>query len=224
MKKASDFKIPFSWEERRPVLLEKALYIPPLYDRHHEWKKCLWEEIFGNNREVAVEYCSGNGQWIVERARQQPEWNWVAVEKRFDRARKIWARGSRENVQNLFVVCGEALIFSRYYAPQKSVSRIFINFPDPWPKKRHAKHRLIREEFLEKMAQLAKGGTKAMLVTDDVSYLEQMIEEVIRCGKWRPHLKDPYFTTEWPEYGDSFFEALWREKGRKIYYFPCEIT
>src|SRR4051812_938783 len=138
MKTASDLRIPFTWSERHTVFLDKCLYIPSFYEGHSEWRPLLWEdpELFGNQQPVIVEYCSGNGQWIAERAKQNPHINWVAVEKRFDRASQIWAKMKRENISNIFVVCGDGAIFTRYYAPAKSVSEIYINFPDPWPKLR----------------------------------------------------------------------------------------
>lgn len=222
--KISDFKIPFSWNERRSALLERCLYIPSCYNRHAEWKVFPWSDIFGNTQLVCIEYCSGNGQWIAEKAKQRPEVNWVAVEKSFDRARKIWARSFRENLANLFVVLGEALVFSRYYAPKASISEIFVNFPDPWPKNRHAKHRLIRVEFLEELAHVGKEGAKAMFVTDDTTYAIQMTKELSRCPSWHPLLASPHFTNEWPEYGASFFNDLWRSQGRTIHYLPYELA
>src|SRR5690348_8334371 len=133
MKTAKDLKIPFAWEERRPILLDRFFYIPAEYEY-----KAQNFPFFVQDQPVIIEYCSGNGQWIGARAKQNPETNWIAVEKKFDRARKIWLKIHRENIPNLTVVCGEAVIFTRFYAPP--CSEIYVNFPDPWPKLRHAKH------------------------------------------------------------------------------------
>lgn len=115
--------------------------------------------MFGNSRPIVIEYCSGNGQWICNQAKNNPHLNWVAVEKRFDRARKIWGGLHRENLTNLIVICAEAVVYTRYYMPRSSVSELYVNFPDPWPKLRHAKHRLIRSEFLKEVEKtLISGG------------------------------------------------------------------
>jgi len=214
MKKAADLRIPFVWAERYPVLLEKCLYIPSFYTRHEEWTILPWETIFIKKAPIHLEYCSGNGQWIAERAKRHPEINWVAIEKRFDRARKIWGRIQREELDNLFVVCGEGEIFTRYYVPPDSVEQVFINFPDPWPKLRHAKHRLVRKSFLEDLRRVVLRGGKLTLVTDDQVYREEMKQEIGACSFW----KKEFEVTEWPDYGGSWFFDFWTGKGRTIYY------
>src|SRR5579872_3724980 len=82
MKTAKDLRIPFTWAERRPILLDRFFYLPKSYDGHERWGVFDWADpqVFGNQQPVIIEYCSGNGQWIGERAKQNPTVNWVAVE------------------------------------------------------------------------------------------------------------------------------------------------
>lgn len=211
MKTAKDLKIPFSWEERRPVLLDKFFYIPPCC----EYQKNVLP-FFDNDLPIIIEYCSGNGQWIGDRAQQNPNFNWIAVEKRFERARKIWLRVHRENIPNLFVVCGEGLVFTRFYAPQ--AIEAYVNFPDPWPKLRHAKHRLVRQDFLNEVAQIMTPGGQMICATDDSAYLLEMESEFSNCPEWSQVFKG----SEWPNYGKSFFKNLWLQKGRTINYLSYE--
>lgn len=217
MIKASDLRIPFTWDERRPVLLDRCLYIPGVYD-HEQWTPVPWAELFGNEQPVFVEYCSGNGQWIGERALQYPHLNWVAVEKRFERARMIWAKSHRESIPNLYVVCGEGRAFTRFYAPAGSVAEVFVNFPDPWPKRRHEKHRLVSAPFLRELLRIVEPGGKATCVTDDQPYASIMAGEFRKCPKWQSLL----VAQQWPDYGRSFFSDLWMEKGRTIHYMSYE--
>lgn len=208
VKTAKDLIIPFSWDERYPVLLDRFLYIPGCYD-HQEKAFPFFEQ----PQPVIIEYCSGNGQWIGGRARQNPQFNWIAVEKKFERARKIWLLLHRENLPNLFVVCGEAFIFTRFYAPQ--AIEVYVNFPDPWPKLRHAKHRLVRREFLEELLPVA---SKVTCVTDDPGYAAEMGREFEKCSGWRLLFNE----THWPNYGRSFFNDLWIKMGRTIHYLSYE--
>lgn len=226
MKKASDLRIPFSWDERRPIILDKFFYIPGFYEKHEDWTPVPWSDpqIFGKEGLVVIEYCSGNGQWICDRAKQNPSIFWVAVEKRFDRARKIWLRLHREEISNLFVVCGEAVVFSRHYVPKNSVSEIFVNFPDPWPKLRHAKHRVIRDEFLKEVEEILIPTGKAILTTDDFPYAELMMQTVSLRPNWRSLLPSPGYATDWPDYGASYFHDLWKQKGRTIYHMQFEVN
>lgn len=225
MKKASDLRIPFTWENRFPVLLDRCLYIPGYYTQHENWKIVPWEDpsMFGNSRPVVIEYCSGNGQWICAQAKNQPHLNWVAVEKRFDRARKIWARLHRENLTNLIVVCAEAVVFTRHYVPCKTVTEMFVNFPDPWPKLRHAKHRLIRSEFLAEVEKILIPGGTAHFTTDDRPYVDLMLEVVAGHPLWSSKLPFPHFTTDIPDFGSSYFCDLWKRKGRSIYHLQFEV-
>ena len=224
MKIATDLKIPFTWAERRPYLTDRFFYIPTHYLQHSEWTVLPWQDpqLFGNDKPVMVEYGRGNGQWIGDRAKQNPHLNWVAVDKMFDRARKIWLKMHRESISNLLVVYGEAATYTRHYVPAKSVAEIYVNFPDPWPKLRHAKHRLIRKEFLEELLRIVQGGGKATCVTDDAVYSTQMVEEFSQCPEWQPLLPAPFYANEWPDYGKSFFQDLWMRKGRSIYYLPFQ--
>jgi tRNA (guanine-N7-)-methyltransferase len=223
MKTAKDLKIPYAWPDRYPLFLENFFYIPGFYEGHEGHGPVPWEDlrIFGNSRPVAIEYCSGNGQWIGERAKQDPGTNWVAVEKCFERARKIWLKLHREAIPNLFVVCGDANTFTQYYPPSGTVSEIHVNFPDPWPKRRHAQNRLVRLPFLKLVDRILVPGGKATFVTDDPPYASQMLEELSIAG-WRPLLESPFYSSDWNEYGSSFFADLWKEKGRQIYSMPFE--
>lgn len=225
MKKASDLIIPFTWAERRPILLERSLYVPGYYSRHEEWGKMAWsdERIFGNDRPVVIEFCCGNGQWIGGKAKKHPECNWVGVDKLFERARKVWALLHREHLSNLYAVCADALTYLRYYAPEKSVDEVYVNFPDPWPKLKHAKNRIIKKEFLNELSRIVKPGGRANFVTDDAAYAREMLEELSACPQWIPIHPAPHYVHDWPEFGDSFFRTLWQAKGRTIYYMQYRL-
>lgn len=211
MKTAKDLKIPFSWAERKPILLERFFYVPTHYAYEPEVIP-----FFETEAPVVIEYCSGNGQWIGDRAVQNPNVNWLAVEKRFERARQIWLRIQREGITNLSVVCGEALVFTKYYAPK--TKEAYVNFPDPWPKLRHAKHRLVRHEFLEELSKIMDVGGMITCTTDDANYAAEMRSEFAKCAGWEPL----FFGHDWPGYGKSYFNDLWCQKGRIINYLSYE--
>ena len=212
--KPKDFKYPFSWEERKPALSDGVLFVPKFFDRHKEWKF----NFFTDDKPVFIEYCSGNGAWIIEKAIAHPEINWIAVEMRFDRVRKIWSKGKNNGLTNLLVVAGEALTFTRNYVAPQSIAGIYVNFPDPWPKDRHAKHRLISPAFAEELARIILPGGTATYATDDPPYSETMVQTMKDHPAWIPAYATPHYITEWPSYGDSYFNNLWVEKGRTIRY------
>ena len=211
MKTAKDLIIPFSWPDRRPILLDRFFYVPANYPYTSETIP-----FFEKEQKILIEYCSGNGQWIGARAKQNPHLNFLAVEKDFERARQIWLTSHRERLPNLATACAEGVIFTRYYAPV--AEEIFVNFPDPWPKLRHAKHRIIRVEFLLELLRIVRVGGRATCVTDDPGYAEQMLKEFSLCPQW----KFLFNVNEWPDYGRSFFNDLWRKRGRNIHYLSYE--
>ncbi len=224
MQETHGLRIPFAWSDRHPVFLGRFLYIPGVYD-HHIWKRIPWSDshFFGNDHPVHIEFCSGNGFWLSEKAKKHPEINWVAVEKRFDRASKAWSLAQREKLDNVFVVCSEAVLFCRYYAPLDSVSEAYVNFPDPWPKRKDAKHRLIRKEFLEILQTILKKGSCVTLATDDRPYADRMIREFFNNSSWKSTFPDPYFICDFPDFGISFFSDLWQRKGFSIHYLQFKL-
>ncbi len=213
--KPKNLKYPFRWEERRPHLEDRLLFVPDYYDRHREWVFPGFAAIFKNDKPVIIEYCAGNGTWIAEKARTS-SFNWVAVEWRFDRARKIWSKMKNYDLSNLMTVCGEAQVFTRDYLAEQSVDEAYINFPDPWPKEKHAKHRLFQIPFIEDLARVVRKSVT--IVTDDPDYAEQIQAVMSHGNLW----KSPIYKTNWPDYGASFFDTLWREKGKTIHYFTYE--
>lgn len=220
--KAKDLKYPFKWEERHPLLQGKMLFIPEFYEKHEEFGTLELKKIFDGENPVYVEYCSGNGQWIIEQAEKHPEINWISVEKQFRRARQIYAKAQNRGLSNLLVVSGEALTFSRYYLADAIAAQSFVNFPDPWPKDRHAKHRLITPAFVKELARVLEPKAKSLFVTDHEIYAQQMIESMQTEKRFFPCAPAPYFVTDRQEYGSSFFGSLWKDLGRTIHYIEYQ--
>lgn len=215
--KPKDFRSPYSFSDRRPLVHDGVLCIPEYYSDWGTYSFPVWEEIFGNSHPVHIEYCSGNGEWIVDKALQHPNTNWVAVEKRYDRVAKIWSKMKNYNLTNLFIVWGEAETATRIYFPDASAKIIYINFPDPWPRKRHHKHRLMKESFVKQMHRVLEKGGHLTLATDDPVYSEFATEQLKTSSLSSLH-PEPFYIGHIEGYGNSYFDTLWRSKGRSIRY------
>jgi len=218
--KPKNLKFPFSWDERRPAVHEGVLIVPQYYEEHGLWQPS--EEFFPSDRPVCVEFCSGNGDWIIERAIANPSKFWIAVEMQFERVRKIWSKMHNQSVENLLIVCGKAQEFTKYYLPKTSVDEVYVNFPDPWPKERHAKHRLIQSEFIELLSGVVKNQGVVTYATDDPPYSKQMIQVMLSDPNWKHLFPEPYYVQNWDDYGHSWFRNLWKEKGRDFFYMQFE--
>lgn len=213
--KPKDLKPQFTFETRRPCLCDGVLYVPHHYNDHALF---VCPPLFAGSNPLCVEYCSGNGDWIVAKAQQFPEKNWIAVEKRFDRVRKIWSKVKNCSLNNLLIVCGEAMTFTLHYLKGGCVEEIYINFPDPWPKGKHAKHRLICSSFIEQLSRVLKEGGRVSLATDDLIYLTGSLKLLQDHRAFCPDLDDPHYRLDCPDYGASWFSNLWKEKGRTLYF------
>lgn len=218
--KPADLKSPFRWEQRQIIIEDRVWYVPDqhLSDKPFEFPGWTHEQTFSQDQPIYVEYCSGNGAWIADKAQKELHCNWVAIERKFDRARKIWSKIKNHELDNLLVVCGEGYKATQSFFPSESVEAAFINFPDPWPKKRHAKHRIVHPAFVQEVHRILKKGKTFTLVTDDESYSEIMIEVMCQNPGFESVFEAPYFVSEYSGYGSSYFEELWREKGKMIRY------
>ena len=143
----------------------------------------------------------------------------MAVEWRFDRVQKIWSKKQNRSLSNLFIVCGDAQIFIRDYLKDSTIDAAYVNFPDPWPKEKHAKNRLFQPHFIAEMTRTLRPGATLTVATDDPPYSAQIVTTVLSNSAWSSLHPEPYYMTQWDGYGTSFFDTLWREKGREIRYF-----
>jgi tRNA (guanine-N7-)-methyltransferase len=216
--KAKDLKPPFDWNSRRVLIHDRIWYSPLRHETAEEFVFPGWNSpaLFENDNPIHVEYCSGNGAWIIDKAVNFPEVNWVAVEMKFQRVSKIWAKIKTLNLKNLIVICGEGCNATKKYIPTDSVSQSYINFPDPWPKNKHAKNRLIQGEFTTEVARTLKSDGSFTLVTDDAGYSEQMIDVLRQNKQFASEYPEPFYRVDVENYGKSYFEELWRSKNRTI--------
>lgn len=215
-------KRPYSWQERHPVFLSPLLSIPentpfqkaPPVNFHFPG----WELLNPQNLPIHMEICSGNGMWIGKKAEEFPHILWVAVERDWSRAAKILSLQKRVNLNNLYIFHTEALHLLESYIPTSTLDTVYINFPDPWPKLRHKKHRIVNQRFLFQLLRVLKKDASFLFSTDDAVLMEDVKEEVTKTDSFinisRNNQKHPFSLQE---YGTSFFQSLWEEKGRSIF-------
>ena len=216
--KPKDFKIPVTFENRKVLIYDGYLYIPVNFQNYENFKMPSFKEIFSNENPVNIEYCSGNGDWVANRAINNPLINWVAVEKRFDRVRKIWAKVKKHQLKNLFIVFGDATLYTQYYIIDSSIANIYVNFPDPWPKKKHEKHRLVNNYFIKEISRILEKDGKAIFATDHFDTSERIINLTMDNKNFITTIQKPFYTNDFENYGNSFFQNLFISQNKKIYY------
>jgi tRNA (guanine-N7-)-methyltransferase len=143
-------------------------------------------KLFPKPQPLEVELGSGDGSFLVEYAALHPERNFIGVERLLGRLRKLERKGRRAGLPNLRGVRIESAYFLQYLLPPRSVGALHVYFPDPWPKRKHRRHRLVNDQFPALAAQaLAPGGT-VYLRTDDAPYFEQMTAVFAAGPAFRP--------------------------------------
>ncbi len=133
------------------------------------------QRLFPKPAPLEVELGSGDGSFLVEYAQRLPDHNFIGVERLLGRLRKIERKSQRAGLQNLKAVRIESGYFLKFLLPKLSAAAIHVYFPDPWPKRKHRRNRLINEFFPALASEVLTPGGTVYLRTDDADYFEQML-------------------------------------------------
>jgi len=131
-------------------------------------------QLFPRSQPLEVELGSGDASFLTGYAGLHPERNFLGVERLLGRIRKLDRKGRRAGLTNLRGIRIESAYFLEFLLPLHSVSALHIYFPDPWPKRKHRRHRLINERFPTLARQALVPGGTVYLRTDDQDYFDQM--------------------------------------------------
>jgi tRNA (guanine-N7-)-methyltransferase len=147
-------------------------------------------ELFPQPRPLEVELGCGDASFLVEYARRNPGTNFIGVERLLGRIQKLDKKGRRTGLVNTRGVRIESAYFLEYLLPPHCATALHIYFPDPWPKKKHRRHRLINPQFpaLARRALIDQGTV--YLRTDDLDYFGQM-NEVFAAAKEFEQVETP---------------------------------
>lgn len=174
------------------------------------------DELFTTEAPLEVDLGCGDGTFALAMARQFPERNFLAVERLLGRVRKVCRRASEAGLENLRVLRLEARYTVEWLLPHASVSRLHLLFPDPWPKARHHRRRLVQQDFLKALGKILVPGGEFLFKTDHEEYFEWAREELELFGSFEP--------LPWDErcedlsfYPETDFEAQWRAEGRAVH-------
>lgn len=173
---------------------------------------------FGRSAPLLLEIGSGMGETTSQLAAAAPEVNYLAVEVYQAGLGQLMLRADKLGVRNLRLLHGDAVILLTRHIPPGALSGVRIFFPDPWPKKRHHKRRLVQPEFVALItSRLAPGGT-LHLATDWEHYAEQMLEVCSAESDLRNTISATGTEPGWaprPEWRPvTKFEQRAREEGR----------
>jgi len=175
------------------------------------------DELCRSGRPLELDLGCGDGSFLVEMARQFPERDFIGVERLLGRARKVCKKLTRNRLDNGRVLRLENGYTVEWLLPESSLSRLHLLCPDPWPKVRHHRRRLVQVAFLEAVRRALVPGGEFLFMTDHEEYFAWAGAQVAACGgldllEWPPQ---PFF------YPTTDFQRQWEAEGKSMWRLRC---
>ncbi len=162
---------------------------------------------------VFLEIGFGNGEFLAALAKKRPHTIFWGAEMSGACLVRALRRVGRGGLKNIFLVCADARFFLKECVPPASLDGIFMNFPCPWPKKKHARRRVSGGDFPPEIARVLKPGGFFELVTDEEWYGAEVREALARC----PSLVQETWEINPPRPVKTKYERKWLEMGKNIF-------
>lgn len=190
--------------------IEKYLLKEP-----QDLNKLLEEQAFSG---IELEIGSGNGQFLIEVAKANPDKLVVGCEIDWIRIKKTVKRCEDRGLKNVRLHYGKAELFLEWFQPE-SMDKVYLNFPDPWPKKRHHKHRFLFDpKTLDKVHEKLKTQGRFYFVSDHQEYFFFGLEERLKVHKGLTCPFEKGYVPELEGYFSTLYEEKFKSEGKPIYY------
>jgi len=181
-------------------------------------KRPDWQFQFGNTNPIKLEIGFGMGNFLIEMAAKEPASNFIGIDFYHKGIRKLMARIKKLQLENIRVVYGDIRSKISILFKDKELNTIYINFPDPWPKKRHIKRRLIKPEFIKQLAQKLNFEGIIYLATDSENYAHEMLEYFNAETLFQNIESQKGFLKERIDLPKTKYEKNFINAGEKIFY------
>ena len=183
--------------------------------RFNEYKIGKKIDFFHQFEDYFLELGSGWGEVAIELAKKNSNLGFILVEKKKDRLKTICNKIKQENLENVRLVCLNFNWFFKEIFEENLFKVIFMNFPDPWPKKRHHKHRSVNLDFIQDLHSILLSQGKFYFATDHKDYALDVIELFESNHLFSYKEK---FLNQRTNFPMSYFERLQKSKNKTIYY------
>lgn len=181
--------------------------------------KGSWKRLFNNENKIELEIGAGKGDFIVQKALKDKDTNFLALEMNTNAFVSACKKIEEEELSNVYGIVGKAEELLDMFE-EGEISKIYLNFSTPWPKKRHNKRRLSNENFLKLYEVICKNGAEIELKTDNedffegsLSYMEDFGMEIVKVD--RNLLEEESIVTE--------YERKFRDREMPIYYLKAKF-
>ena len=177
-----------------------------------------WQAQFGNTNPLKLEIGFGMGNFLIEMAAKESDSNFIGIDFYHKGIRKIMTRIRNLQLENIRIVYGDIRSKISILCQDGELETVYINFPDPWPKKRHIKRRLIKPEFINQLAQKLGLEGSAYLATDSESYANEMLNYFNAETLFQNLDDNQGFIKERIDLPKSKYEKNFINAGEKVFY------
>ncbi len=177
-----------------------------------------WHSVFNNNNPIYIEVGMGKGDFIIENAKRYPDINFIGIEKYDSIIAIALKKIDKEDLPNLRVIRMNANIIDSVF--NHEIQKIFLNFSDPWPKKRHEDRRLTSREYLDKYAKIIENSDNVSIEmkTDNQQLFEYSLVSFNNNGYLITEISLDLENSEKEDNIKTEYEKKFMDKGNKIYY------
>lgn len=140
------------------------------------------EALFGRPGPLVLEVGFGDGWFLTQLAQAHPDWNVLGAEVSLGSVTRAFKRLRRERIENVRIYQGHARFLVRNLVPRHALHRVYVNFPDPWPKKRHHDRRLLQASFFRLLSTRLVDEGQVLLTTDHAAYFDFALDEAKASG------------------------------------------
>lgn len=190
----------------------------PFVVQNPQQHKGKYKELFGNNNPIHLEIGMGKGNFILDKAKKNPDINFIGLEKYDSIVCRALEKADVQQPSNLKIMCVDALELADIF--DKEIDVIYLNFSDPWPKKRHAKRRLTSHVFLPIYDKVFSGIPTIIQKTDNVGLFESSIVSLSTYGYTIEEISLDLSSTGM-ENSLTEYEAKFMSLGTKINYLKA---
>jgi tRNA (guanine-N7-)-methyltransferase len=187
-------------------------------------KPADWTGIFGNNNPLALEIGCGIGDFIAATAAEQPDTNFIAIDYYNKGCYKTCRRIDTLGLGNVRVLREEARQFITERIPTGSLAAVYINCPDPWPKKKHRKRRLVNRVFMEFLREYLAPDAEIFFTTDFDDYGSDVAGMMAGLDGFENRLTPDLYRHELEAYRLSKYMRKFMAEGKRIYFVHYRKT
>jgi tRNA (guanine-N7-)-methyltransferase len=181
------------------------------------FRKMDRSEICQSGRALEIDLGCGDGSFLMEMAKEFPDRDFLGVERLLGRVRKVCKKITRRQLENARVLRLDSRYVVEWLLPEASVSRLHLLCPDPWPKFKHHRRRVMQLDFLESVRRSLLPGGEFLFMTDHEEYFHWATAKVVEFGTFEQlgWSEDSFF------YPKTDFQMQWESEGKAMFRLRC---